>query len=77
MNFDLRGTLERHVTGRLPITLGGELAKIPLARAIYKGCDAKRDEPPKSKHIRHILTDPSIHRVVESCVVALCVVLPC
>jgi hypothetical protein len=54
MNLDLKGKLERHVTGRLAIGLHGEADKIPFARAVYKACDSK-DQPPKSKHIRHIL----------------------
>jgi hypothetical protein len=54
--MDIKGKLERHLTGRLA-SLGGEVDKIPFARAIYKACDSK-DQAPKTKHIRHILFTP-------------------
>lgn len=58
--MDIKGKLERHLTGRLP-SLGGEVDKIPFARAVYKACDSK-DQAPKTKHIRHILFPPPLPR---------------
>lgn len=53
--MDIKGKLERHLTGRLP-SLGGEVDKIPFARAVYKACDSK-DQAPKTKHIRRIILE--------------------
>ncbi len=50
----IKGTLERHVTGRLPHTQD-QYYKVPFVRAVYKSCD-KKDCPPKTKHIRNILS---------------------
>lgn len=53
--MDIKGKLERHVTGRIPH--GQEqFYKVPFARAVYKACDVK-EHPPKTKHIRRIILE--------------------
>ena len=52
----LKGQVERHVTGRVPLTSHG-LYKVPFVRAVYKATSHK-EEPPKMKHVRSTMIPP-------------------
>lgn len=53
--MDIKGKLDRHVTGRIPHGQD-QFYKVPFSRAVYKACSSK-DKAPKTKHIRRIVLE--------------------